>query len=66
MTTRRFFRKMLFGRFTDESKVANVVSPAFSSYLSEYISMMDSAVPDKSSGAQEIVKAAKSRQDGVH
>jgi 15,16-dihydrobiliverdin:ferredoxin oxidoreductase len=35
-----FSKQMLFGRFTDESKVAPVVLPAFKEYLSSYVGMV--------------------------
>ena len=54
-----FSKQMLFGRFTDESKVKSVVFPAFREYLMAYINLMDSAVP---SNKIEDVKIVQERQ----
>jgi Ferredoxin-dependent bilin reductase len=40
-----FSKQMLFGRFTDESKVAPVVLPAFKDYLSSYMDMVSGMTP---------------------
>lgn len=51
-----FSKNMLFGRFTDESKLKSVVLPAYSEYLHEYIKLMDKAVPNHDAKAVEVVK----------
>ena len=54
---------MLFGRFTDESKLKDVVLPAFTEYLKEYVALMDTAVPDFSPESQRIVKERQTKYD---
>ena len=54
-----FSKQMLFGRFTDESKVAPVVQPAFEDYLSAYIETVGRCVPDT---RQESMAEVKLRQ----
>jgi 15,16-dihydrobiliverdin:ferredoxin oxidoreductase len=51
-----FSKNMLFGRFTDESKLKSVVLPAYNEYLNEYIKLMDKAVPNNNAKEMEIVK----------
>jgi 15,16-dihydrobiliverdin:ferredoxin oxidoreductase len=52
-----FFSKgMLFGRFTDESKLGNTVTPAFAEYLNAYLSLMDKATPDYSESSMNTVR----------
>jgi 15,16-dihydrobiliverdin:ferredoxin oxidoreductase len=58
-----FSKNMLFGRFTDESKLKSVVQPAFSDYLHKYVAMMDQAVPDTSDSAKELVRARQAQYD---
>lgn len=58
-----FSKNMLFGRFTDESKVKSVVQPAFSEYLQKYVSMMDQAVPDSSESAKKLVRSRQEEYD---
>lgn len=58
-----FSKNMLFGRFSDESKVKNVVLPAFKDYLNEYVKLMDKAVPNTNSNEMSIVKNRQSEYD---
>lgn len=58
-----FSKNMLFGRFTDESKVASCVGPAFEEYLDAYLGLMESATPDRSAAAMEVVKTRQSQYD---
>jgi 15,16-dihydrobiliverdin:ferredoxin oxidoreductase len=58
-----FSKNMLFGRFTDESKLDNVVLPSFKDYLQKYVSMMDNAVPDTSEEAMAVVKSRQQQYD---
>lgn len=50
-----FSKNMLFGRFTDESKVDTVVGPAFEEYLAEYLKLMANAKPNNNKDAKEVV-----------
>ena len=54
---------MLFGRFGDESKVKDVVLPAFTEYLNEYVQLMSTAVPNKDAEAMAVVKDRQSKYD---
>lgn len=58
-----FSKNMLFGRFTDESKLMNVVNPAFNDYLNKYLEMMDAAVPDTRQASQDIVMERQKAYD---
>jgi 15,16-dihydrobiliverdin:ferredoxin oxidoreductase len=58
-----FSKQMLFGRFTDESKVKSVVFPAFDDYLDAYLKLADSAVADSSEKAMNIVKMRQTEYD---
>ena len=51
-----FSKNMLFGRFTDESKVKSVVHAAHEEYLSAYHNMVRSALPNKDPAAMAAVK----------
>lgn len=54
-----FSKNMLFGRFTDDSKVNNVVLPAYREYLLEYIKLMENAIPNSN---EENIKEVYIRQ----
>lgn len=54
---------MLFGRFSDESKITDVVLPAFTEYLNEYVNLMSTATPDHSEESKRIVKDRQSSYD---
>ena len=54
---------MLFGRFSDESKLTDVVLPAFTEYLNEYVQLMSTAVPNKSEESMAIVKDRQTKYD---
>ena len=58
-----FSKNMLFGRFSDESKLKDVVQPAFTEYLNEYVALMDRAVPNKSEESMAVVKERQSKYD---
>lgn len=58
-----FSKQMLFGRFTDESKIKSVVFPAFDDYLNAYMMLADSAVADPSEKAMNIVKTRQTEYD---
>lgn len=58
-----FSKNMLFGRFTDESKLQSVVKPAHNEYLQSYIQLMNNAVPDHSPEAKETVFARQRAYD---
>lgn len=46
---------MLFGRFTDESKLKSVVYPGFQDYLNAYIALSEKAQPDHSDASRMSV-----------
>lgn len=58
-----FSPNMLFGRFTDESKTSSVVVPAHNEYLEEYISCMNSAVPNDTEESMKIVMERQRQYD---
>lgn len=58
-----FSKNMLFGRFPDDSKVNSVVLPAYREYLSEYVSLMDGATPNKEPQSLEIVQQRQKAYD---
>jgi 15,16-dihydrobiliverdin:ferredoxin oxidoreductase len=58
-----FSANMLFGRFTDESKLATVVQPAFEDYLHQYLAMADQAEPNYQSEAMQIVQQRQQAYD---
>lgn len=58
-----FSKNMLFGRFTDESKLTPVVLPAFTDYLREYVALMDRAVPDHRPESMAVVKQRQTAYD---
>lgn len=58
-----FSKNMLFGRFTDESKVAGVVVPAFSDYMNEYVKMVTSLTPNRDPKSMEVVEARQRAYD---
>ena len=56
-----FSKNMLFGRFTDESKLSSVVYPAFKDYLEDYLVLMENAIPNYDSDFQSHVKSKQVR-----
>lgn len=58
-----FSKNMLFGRFTDESKLQPVVFPAFVEYLDAYLKMMDNATPNNDPEAIALVKERQAAYD---
>lgn len=50
-----FSKQMLFGRWTDESKIIPVVVPACEEYLKAYIKLMDNAIPNNNPDNMKIV-----------
>ncbi len=58
-----FSKNMLFGRFTDESKLTPVVLPAFTDYLRAYVGLMDRAVPDARPESMAVVKQRQTAYD---
>jgi uncharacterized membrane protein len=54
---------MLFGRFTDESKLESVVLPAFREYLDVYVTAMAVAVPDTRPESMEVVRQRQAAYD---
>jgi len=54
---------MLFGRFTDESKLESVVRPAFNEYLDAYVAAMAVAVPDARPDSMEAVRQRQAAYD---
>eukprot|EP01038_Epipyxis_sp_PR26KG_P009153 gene9153-12346_t len=58
-----FSKQMLFGRFTDESKVAPVVLPAFDDYLNEYLKLMNNAIPNNSEEHKNLVRERQAAYD---
>ncbi|KAJ1438549.1 ferredoxin-dependent bilin reductase-domain-containing protein [Ochromonadaceae sp. CCMP2298] len=58
-----FSKNMLFGRFGDESKVLDVVYPAFEEYLDAYLGMMQTAEADHDPDAMALVQARQSAYD---
>jgi len=57
-----FSKNMLFGRFTDESKIATLLTPAYEEYIDAYITLINNTPPDYSEEKQTYVK---SRQVGT-
>jgi len=58
-----FSKQMLFGRFTDESKVNPVVAPALEEYLSAYVSAVTHAIPNKDPKAMAAVQERQRAYD---
>lgn len=58
-----FSKNMLFGRFTDETKLKGVVMPAHAEYLKAYINTVSQTVADTSAEATEVVRARQSAYD---
>ena len=58
-----FSKNMLFGRFTDESKVKSVVHPAHEEYLTAYHDMVKSALPNKDPAAMAVVRERQAAYD---
>jgi hypothetical protein len=52
-----FSKNMLFGRFSDESKIATVLTPAYEEYLDAYIDLINNTSPDYSEEKQLYVKS---------
>jgi 15,16-dihydrobiliverdin:ferredoxin oxidoreductase len=55
-----FSQNMLFGRFTDESKLMSTVYPAFQEYLVHYVKLASSTAPNDS---PESIKMVRDRQE---
>lgn len=51
-----FSKNMLFGRFSDESKILDVVTPAMTEYLQHYLHTMSEAVPNSDPAAMKVVE----------
>jgi 15,16-dihydrobiliverdin:ferredoxin oxidoreductase len=58
-----FSKQMLFGRFTDESKVESVVQPAFTDYLNTYVNMVSSMKADHDETAKAVVQSRQKAYD---
>jgi len=58
-----FSKQMLFGRFTDESKIKPVVIPAFTEYLNAYITSTNNIKPITDSNAMATVKSRQAAYD---
>lgn len=58
-----FSKNMLFGRFSDESKLQSEVYPAYMEYLNAYVAMMKGATPDHRPAAKEVVLARQTAYD---
>ena len=58
-----FSKQMLFGRFTDESKILPVVLPAFQEYLLNYVRMVSSLSPNNDADAMATVLSRQRSYD---
>jgi len=58
-----FSKNMLFGRFTDESKLKPVVNPAHREYLAAYHEMVATAIPNKDEKSKAVVRARQAAYD---
>ena len=58
-----FSKNMLFGRYSDESKIDSDVIPAFKEYLNEYMNMAKNAVPDYDDAKMAEVKERQKAYD---
>jgi 15,16-dihydrobiliverdin:ferredoxin oxidoreductase len=58
-----FSKQMLFGRFTDESKVKPVVLPAYNEYVNAFMECSKKAIPNYDPKAMEVVKNRQSAYD---
>jgi 15,16-dihydrobiliverdin:ferredoxin oxidoreductase len=58
-----FSSQMLFGRFTDESKLSTSVFPAFQEYLSAYLDHAEHAEADTNPEAMAVVKGRQAAYD---
>jgi len=58
-----FSKNMLFGRFSDESKIATVLTPAYEEYLDAYIDLINNTSPDYSEEKQLYVKSRQAAYD---
>jgi len=58
-----FSKQMLFGRFTDESKLSSVVLPAYKDYLSAYVNHMSKAIPNYEPSAMAAVEKRQREYD---
>lgn len=58
-----FSKNMLFGRFTDESKIPTVVAPALAKYVEHYFDTMKSATPNLDPAAMKIVEQRQAAYD---
>ena len=50
-----FSKNMLFGRYTDESKLMSDVYPAFVEYMNHYITLANTAIPNNNKDSMDIV-----------
>jgi len=58
-----FSKNMLFGRFTDESKIATLLTPAYEEYIDAYITLINNTPPDYSEEKQTYVKSRQAAYD---
>ena len=58
-----FSQQMLFGRFTDESKVESVVLPSHAEYLNAYVDLLQRSVPNADAAAVDVVKTRQAAYD---
>ena len=58
-----FSKNMLFGRFPDESKLDDVVQPAFNEYLKAYVDLSSSTTPNHSPMAKSVVVERQTQYD---
>ena len=58
-----FSKNMLFGRFVDESKLSNVVLPAYNEYLKAYVELSSNAAPNHSAEATKVVLDRQTQYD---
>lgn len=58
-----FSANMLFGRFTDETKLKPVVHPAHAEYLAAYHEMVASAIPNNDLEAMAVVRERQAAYD---
>ncbi len=58
-----FSKNMLFGRFTDESKLQHVVQPAMMEYLNHYVELANTAVPNHDEASIRVVQERQKAYD---
>jgi hypothetical protein len=54
---------MLFGRFTDETKVNSIILPAFNDYLNHYISLSTTIKPDYNENSMKFIQNQHEKYD---